>query len=515
MVPEAAVAFLACARLGAIYSVVFAGFSAESLRDRVNDCQAKVLITTDEAKRGGKTIATKTIVDAALKECPVTEHVLVLRRTGAEVNMQKGRDVWWHEECAKMSPYCPPESVPSEHPLFILYTSGSTGKPKGVVHSTAGYLLGAALTLKYIFDVHPDDRFACMADIGWITGHTYIIYGPLMNGVTTTIFESTPVYPTPTRYWEAVQTHKLTQFYTAPTAIRLLRRLGEEHTKQHDLSSLRTIGSVGEPIAPEAWNWYHEHVGQKECAVTDTFWQTETGSIIIAALPGAHKTKPGSATLPFFGIEPVILDPQTGEEVKGDAVEGVLSIKRPWPSIARTILGDHKRFLDTYMNVYPGTYFTGDGAGRDKDGFYWIRGRVDDVINVSGHRLSTAEIEASLIGHSGVSETAVVGVSDDLSGQAICAFVCLKPDYKYDDSQEATLKKELTQIVRKNIGPFANPKIILVVPDLPKTRSGKLIRRALRKIAAGEGDQLGDMSTAADPAVIDVLIEKVNAAKQK
>jgi len=391
MVPEAAVAFLACARLGAVHSVVFAGFSSEALRDRVNDCNAKFLITTDEAKRGGKTIATKTIVDAALKECPVTEHVLVLRRTGAEVPMQKGRDSWWHEECAAQRPYCPPEIVDSEHPLFILYTSGSTGKPKGIVHTTAGYLLGAAMTLKYVFDVHPDDRFACMADVGWITGHTYIVYGPLMNGVTTTIFESTPVYPTPSRYWEAVERHKITQFYTAPTAIRLLRRLGEEHTKKHDLSTLRTIGSVGEPIAPEAWNWYHEHVGQKECSVVDTYWQTETGSIIVTPLPGAHKTKPGSAVRPFFGIDTVLLDPVSGQELtdKGD-VEGVLCIRKPWPSIARTILGDHARFLDTYTKPYPGYYFTGDGAARDSDGFIWIRGRVDDVINVrpSGIKLT-------------------------------------------------------------------------------------------------------------------------------
>ncbi|KAK9900257.1 acetate--CoA ligase [Cystobasidium minutum MCA 4210] len=512
MVPEAAVAFLACARLGAIHSVVFAGFSSESLRDRINDCQAKVLITTDEAKRGGKTIATKTIVDAALKEAPVTEHVLVLRRTGAQVPMQEGRDRWWHEEAAKQAPYCPPESVPSEHPLFILYTSGSTGKPKGVVHTTAGYLLGAATTLKYVFDVHPEDKFACMADVGWITGHTYIIYGPLMNGVTTTIFESTPVYPTPSRYWESVAKHKITQFYTAPTAIRLLRRLGEEHVKGHDLSSLRTIGSVGEPINPEAWNWYHEHVGQLEAHVTDTYWQTETGSIIIAPLPGATKTKPGSATLPFFGINPVILDPTSGEEVKGNDVEGVLAIRKPWPSIARTIWGDHSRFLDTYMNPYKGFYFTGDGAGRDHDGYYWIKGRVDDVINVSGHRLSTAEIESALIQHPGVAETAVVGINDEMTGQAICAFVCLKGE---NNTDEATLIKELTMQVRKNIGPFAAPKRIVITQDLPRTRSGKIVRRALRKIASGEADQLGDLSTIQDPGVIDTLVKRLAELDQQ
>lgn len=515
MVPEAAVAFLACARLGAVHSVVFAGFSSESLRDRINDCKATVLITTDEAKRGGKTIATKSIADAALKECPVTEHVLVLRRTGAQVPMKEGRDVWWHEEAAKERPVCPPEIVSSEHPLFILYTSGSTGKPKGVVHTTAGYLLGAALTLKYVFDVHPDDRFACMADIGWITGHTYIIYGPLMNGVTTTIFESTPVYPTPSRYWEAVSKHKITQFYTAPTAIRLLRKLGEEHTKGHDLSTLRTIGTVGEPINPEAWNWYHEHVGQKECAVVDTYWQTETGSIIITPLPGATRTKPGSATLPFFGIDPVLLDPQSGEEIKGNDKEGVLAIRSPWPSIARSVYGDHARYLDTYMNPYKGFYFTGDGAARDHDGYIWIRGRVDDVINVSGHRLSTSEIESALIQHPAIAETAVVGVNDEMTGQAICAFVCLKPNAKVSEADEPALIKELTLQVRKNIGPFAAPKKIIVVPDLPKTRSGKLIRRALRKISAGEGDQLGDMSTAADPSILDIIKEKVAASEKK
>lgn len=513
MVPEAVVAFLACARLGALHSVVFAGFSSESLRDRINDCKCGVLITTDEAKRGGKTIATKTIADAALRECPGTEHCLVLRRTGANVPITKGRDVWWHEETAKVPPYCPPEYVPSEHPLFILYTSGSTGKPKGVVHSTAGYLLGAAMTLKYVFDVHPGDRFGCMADVGWITGHTYIVYGPLLNGVTSVIFESTPVYPTPSRYWETVAKHKLTQFYTAPTAIRLLRRLGHEHTKGFDLSTLRTIGSVGEPINPAAWDWYNEHVGQKECAVVDTYWQTETGSIIITPLPGATRTKPGSATLPFFGIEPVILDPVTGKELVGPNQEGVLAIRKPWPSLARTVYGDHARYLDTYMNPYKGFYFTGDGAGRDADNYIWIRGRVDDVINVSGHRLSTAEIESALILHPGVAETAVVGVHDEMTGQAICAYVVLKPNYKYDPNNETVLIKELTLQVRKSIGPFSAPKTIWIIPDLPKTRSGKIIRRALRKIAAGEQDQLGDTSTAADTGIFDIIVEKIHGKK--
>ncbi|BGP34062.1 acetyl-coenzyme A synthetase 2 [Rhodotorula toruloides] len=501
MVPEAAIAFLACARLGAIHSVIFAGFSAESLRDRIVDAKSRVVITTDEGKRGGKTIATKSIVDAALTECPLVEHCLVLKRTGGNIKWTEGRDHWWHEEKDKVQPYCPVEIVSSEDPLFILYTSGSTGKPKGVVHSTAGYLLGAFMTLKYVFDVHPDDRYACMADVGWITGHTYIVYGPLANGVTTTIFESTPVYPTPSRFWEVVAKHKLTQFYTAPTAIRLLRRLGEEHTKGHDLSTLRTIGSVGEPINPEAWEWYWEHVGKKECAVVDTYWQTETGSIIITPLPGATKTKPGAATLPFFGIDPVLLDPTTGKEISGNDVEGVLCVRKPWPSIARTVYGDHKRFLDTYMNVYPGYYFTGDGAGRDHDGYYWIRGRVDDVINVSGHRLSTAEIESALIQHNGVAETAVVGIPDELTGQAVVAYVTLKPDFSFDASDEPALLKELV--------------LQVLVDDLPKTRSGKILRRVLRKISANEADQLGDLSTLADPSVVDQIKEKFASVPAK
>ncbi|KAG8958522.1 acetyl-CoA synthetase [Tulasnella sp. 419] len=374
---QAAAAFLACARIGAVHSVVFAGFSAESLRDRVNDCQSRIVITTDEGRRGGKSIATKAIVDSALKDCPLVEKVLVLKRTGSQVPWTEGRDLWWHEETAKVSSYCPCEIMSAEDPLFILYTSGSTGKPKGVVHTTGGYLLGAALTVKYVFDVHPEDKFACMADVGWITGHTYIIYGPLALGTTTTIFESTPIYPTPSRYWDVVQRHKLTQFYSAPTAIRLLRRLGESHVQGYDLSSLRVLGSVGEPINPEAWYWYHEHVGKGQCAVVDTFWQTETGSIVVTPFPGAVPTKPGSATVPFFGIEPVILDATTGQVLEGPNVEGVLALKNPWPSIARTVYRDHKRYLETYMKPYPGYYFTGDGAARDKDGYIWIKGRVD------------------------------------------------------------------------------------------------------------------------------------------
>ncbi|KAJ7160430.1 acetate--CoA ligase [Mycena filopes] len=506
---HAAAAFLACARIGAIHSVVFAGFSAESLRDRVNDCKSRVLITSDEGRRGGKAIATKAIVDAALKECPGVEHCVVLQRTGGKVGWTEGRDVWWHEEVAKVPSYCPPTPMASEDPLFILYTSGSTGKPKGVVHTTAGYLLCAALTVKYVFDVHEGDRFACMADVGWITGHTYIIYGPLLNGVTTLMFESTPVYPSPARYWETVARHKVTQFYSAPTAVRLLRRLGAHHVAPHDLSSLRVLGSVGEPINPEAWTWYNEHVGKGECAVVDTFWQTETGSIVITPFPGAIPTKPGSATVPFFGHVPAILDPLTGEELEGNNVEGVLALKTPWPSIARTIWQDHARYLETYMKPYPGLFYTGDGAARDEDGYIWIKGRIDDVINVSGHRLSTAEIESALIMHKGVAETAVIGTADELTGQAVYAFVTLKPEFTYDANNEAALAKELVLQVRKVIGPFAAPKKIYIVPDLPKTRSGKIMRRIMRKIVAGEGDQLGDLSTVAEPGVVELIKQKV------
>jgi len=369
--------------------------------------------------------------------------------------------------------------------------------------------LCAALTVKYVFDIHPDDKFACMADVGWITGHTYIVYGPLANGVTTTVFESTPVYPTPSRYWQTVEKHKLTQFYTAPTAIRLLRRLGAHHVENHDLSTLRVLGTVGEPINPEAWNWYNEHVGKTQCAIVDTFWQTETGSIVVTPFPGAIETKPGSATVPFFGIETAILDPVSGKELEGNNVEGVLVLKNPWPSIARTINQDHKRYLETYMQPYPGFFYTGDGAARDEHGYIWIKGRVDDVINVSGHRLSTAEIESALILHKGVAETAVIGTADELTGQAVFAFVTLKPEFKYDPNDTTDLNKELVLQVRKVIGPFAAPKKIFIVSDLPKTRSGKIMRRIMRKVVAGEGDQLGDLSTLAEPSIVDVIKKKV------
>ncbi|ORX46974.1 acetyl-coenzyme A synthetase [Hesseltinella vesiculosa] len=496
MVPETVMAMLACARIGAVHSVVFAGFSSDSLRDRINDCGARLVLTADEGRRGGKNIATKRIVDEALKGSPSVDHVLVLRRTGSEVPWADGRDLWWHDEIEKTRPYCPPTNVNAEDPLFLLYTSGSTGTPKGVMHTTAGYLLGAALTLKYIFDYHENDVYACMADVGWITGHTYLLYGPLMNGATTVVFESTPTYPTPSRFWDLIQTHKVTQFYTAPTAIRALRRLGDKWLEGYDLSTLRVIGSVGEPINPEAWHWYNEKVGRNVCAVVDTYWQTETGSIVVSPLPGAISTKPGSATFPFFGIKPAVLDPQSGKELEGNDVTGVLAISQPWPSMARTVYKNHNRYLDTYLKPYKGYYFTGDGATRDKDGYIWIRGRVDDVINVSGHRLSTAEIESALILHPAVAEAAVVGGNDELTGQCIHAYCTLKPNV--EDSEG--LEKELSLQVRKVIGPFATPKRIYVVPDLPKTRSGKIMRRILRKIVNNEQDQLGDTSTLAEPA---------------
>ncbi|KAI8376478.1 acyl-activating enzyme [Radiomyces spectabilis] len=504
MVPEAVFAMLACVRIGAVHSVVFAGFSSESLRDRIRDCGARVVLTADEGRRGGKNIATKRIVDEALKDAPTVEHVLVFRRTGSEIPWNGARDLWWHEELAKARPYCAPVPVNAEDPMFLLYTSGSTGTPKGVLHTTAGYLLGAGATLKYIFDYHENDVHACMADIGWITGHTYIVYGPLVRGATTVLFESTPTYPDPSRFWQVIDKHKITQFYTAPTAIRALRRLGNKWLENYDLSSLRVIGSVGEPINPEAWEWYHENVGKGACAVVDTYWQTETGSIVISPLPGATATKPGSATLPFFGIKPAILDPVTGEELQGNNVTGVLAIAQPWPSMARTVYNNHYRYLDTYLNPYPGYYFTGDGAHRDADGYIWVRGRVDDVINVSGHRLSTAEIESALIGHASVAEAAVVGGNDELTGQCIHAFCTLKPNLEGSDNFD----KELALQVRKVIGPFATPKRIYVVNDLPKTRSGKIMRRILRKIVNNEADQLGDISTLAEPAVVQHLIER-------
>jgi len=510
MIPEALIAFLAIVRIGAVHSVVFAGFSAGSLIDRVTDARSKVIITTDEGKRGGKNIATKRIVDDALKKCPDVHSVLVYKRTGSEIPWTEGRDYWWHEELAKYPGYCAPTLMDSEDPLFLLYTSGSTGKPKGVMHTTAGYLLGAAMTGKYVFDIHDGDILGTAGDVGWITGHTYCVYAPLLLGITTLVFEGTPAYPDFSRYWHIIEEHKITQFYVAPTALRLLKRAGDEHINK-EMASLRVLGSVGEPIAEDVWKWYHEKVGHEQCHIVDTYWQTETGSHVITPLAGVTPTKPGSASLPFFGIEPAIIDPVSGEEVLGNDVEGVLAFKQPWPSMARTVWAAHQRYLDTYFNVYKGYYFTGDGAGRDHEGYYWIRGRVDDVVNVSGHRLSTAEIEAALIHHDGVAEAAVVGIADDLTGQAVNAFVSIK------DHVENTpeLRKDLILQVRKMIGPFAAPKQVFIVEDLPKTRSGKIMRRILRKILSGEEDSLGDISTLSDPSVVEELIKMVKEVRAK
>ncbi|KOS23279.1 Acetyl-coenzyme A synthetase [Escovopsis weberi] len=510
MIPEAIVAILACIRIGAVHSVVFAGFSSDSLRDRVLDAGCKIVITSDEGKRGGKTIGTKKIVDDALKQCPDVRTVLVYKRTGADVSMTPGRDLWWHEEVEKWPSYIAPEPMNSEDPLFLLYTSGSTGKPKGVMHTTGGYLIGAAMTGKYVFDIHDGDRYFCGGDVGWITGHTYVVYAPLLLGVSTVVFEGTPAHPDFSRYWDIIEKHKVTQFYVAPTALRLLKRAGDEHVRGK-MEHLRVLGSVGEPIAAEVWKWYYEVVGKEESHVVDTYWQTETGSNIITPLAGITPTKPGSASYPFFGIEAAIIDPVSGEEIIGNDVEGVLAIKQPWPSMARTVFGAHKRYMETYLNVYNGYYFTGDGAGRDHDGYYWIRGRVDDVVNVSGHRLSTAEIEAALIEHHAVAEAAVVGVADELTGQAVNAFVSVKDGNEVSEA----LRKEFILQVRKSIGPFAAPKAVYIVIDLPKTRSGKIMRRILRKILAGEEDSLGDTSTLSDPSVVEKIIATVHQAKGK
>ncbi|CUS24060.1 LAQU0S13e02388g1_1 [Lachancea quebecensis] len=518
MIAEAVVAMLAVARLGAIHSVVFAGFSAGSLKERVVDAGSRVVITCDEGRRGGKTVHTKKIVDEGLAGVDSVSHILVFQRTGsAGIPMKPGRDFWWHEETAKHRGYLPPTPVNSEDPLFLLYTSGSTGSPKGVVHSTAGYLLGAALTTKYVFDIHPQDVLFTAGDVGWITGHTYALYGPLALGTATIIFESTPAYPDYGRYWRIIERHKATHFYVAPTALRLIKRVGEAEISKYDTSSLRVLGSVGEPISPDLWEWYHDKVGNKDCVICDTMWQTESGSHLIAPLAGAVGTKPGSATVPFFGVDACLIDPVSGEELKGNDVEGVLAVKSPWPSMARSVWNNHSRYIETYLKPYPGFYFTGDGAGRDHDGYYWIRGRVDDVVNVSGHRLSTAEIEAALGEHDGVSESAVVGITDELTGQAVIAFVSLKDGYLQENASEGdmahitpdNLRRELVLQVRGEIGPFAAPKSVVVVNDLPKTRSGKIMRRVLRKVASNEADQLGDMSTLANPDCVPSIISAV------
>jgi len=501
MVPEAAYAMLACARVGAIHSVVFAGFSPEALASRIIDCGAKAVITANEAPRGGKQTPLKKNVDEALDiSGDITS--LVLKRTSTEVSMKEGRDFWLNDLMDKASAVCPPEPMNAEDPLFILYTSGSTGKPKGVLHSTAGYILYASMTHKFVFDYNDGDIYWCTADVGWVTGHSYIVYGPLANGATTLMFEGVPTYPDASRFWQICEKYKVNQFYTAPTAIRALMGLGDEFVNKNDLSSIRILGTVGEPINPEAWEWYNRVVGKNNCPIVDTWWQTETGGILITPLPGATTTKPGSATLPFFGIEPAILDPNSGEEISDEECEGVLVIKDSWPGQMRTVFGDHDRFVSTYFNDYKGYYFSGDGCRRDKDGYYWITGRVDDVLNVSGHRMGTAEIESALVAHPKVNESAVVGFPHPIKGQGIYAYVSLMSGEKNSDE----LLKELQDWVRKEIGPIAKPDIIQFSPGLPKTRSGKIMRRILRKIAEDDFSNLGDTSTLAEPAVVDDLI---------
>ncbi|MDB9786934.1 acetate--CoA ligase [Bacteriovoracaceae bacterium] len=503
MVPEAAYAMLACARIGAVHSVVFAGFSAQALQDRIIDAECKAVITADEGLRGGKIIPLKNIVNDALQQSPTVKTVFVYRRTGASVPMIDSRDLYWDEAVSNERSYCPPEMMNSEDILFLLYTSGSTGKPKGVAHASSGYLLYTKLTHRYVFDYKPGDIYACMADIGWVTGHSYIVYGPLANGATTFMFESLPTYPDSGRYWDVVERHKITQFYTAPTAIRAIAKAGSEPVKKYDRSSLRILGTVGEPINVEAWNWYYNEVGNGKCAIVDTWWQTETGGIMITSLPGATPMCPGAATKPFFGIEPVVLD-EHGNEVQGNGISGLLAIKQPWPSMLRTVDGDHTRFKNTYLKPFPGYYFTGDGCKRDENGNYWITGRVDDVINVSGHRMGTAEVENALNTHPACGESAVVGFPHDIKGQGIFAYVILKDGFSHSDS----LLTELKQEVRKIIGPIATPDQILIVEGLPKTRSGKIMRRILRKIASTEYEGFGDISTLADPSVVQSLIIK-------
>jgi len=500
MIPETAVAMLACARIGAVHSVVFGGFSADSLAGRIDDCQSKLVITADEGLRGGRKVPLKHNTDEALAKSVADVQVLVVRRTGNEVAMHHGRDFWYHELADGMSADCPPEEMGAEDPLFILYTSGSTGKPKGVLHTTGGYLVYAAVTHHYVFDYHDDDVYWCTADVGWVTGHSYIVYGPLANGATTLMFEGVPNYPDSSRFWQVCDKHKVTIFYTAPTAIRALMRDGEGPVKKTKRSSLRLLGSVGEPINPEAWLWYYNVVGDARCPIVDTWWQTETGGILITPLPGATPLKPGSATRPFFGVRPVIVDAE-GKHLEG-AAEGNLCIADSWPGQMRTVYGDHERFVQTYFSTYPGKYFTGDGCRRDADGYYWITGRVDDVINVSGHRMGTAEVESALVAHEKVAESAVVGYPHNIKGQGIYAYVTLKAGEEPTDA----LRKELVQWVRKEIGPIASPDLIQWAPGLPKTRSGKIMRRILRKIAENDYSNLGDTSTLADPSVVDDLI---------
>ena len=501
MVPEAAVAMLACTRIGAIHSVVFGGFSPDALAGRIQDCASTVVITADEGIRGGRPIPLKANTDKALAACPDCTTCFVVRRTGADIAWQDGRDVWYHEAVAAADANCPPEEMNAEDPMFILYTSGSTGKPKGVLHTTGGYMVYASMTHHYVFDYQDGDVYWCTADVGWVTGHSYILYGPLANGATTLMFEGVPTYPDSGRFWQVVEKHKVSIFYTAPTAIRALMREGDEPVKKWDRSSLRLLGSVGEPINPEAWMWYHEVVGDKRCPIVDTWWQTETGGILITPLPGATTTKPGSATLPFFGIEPVLVDNENN--VLTGAAEGNLCINQSWPGQMRSVYGDHQRFIDTYFSTFEGRYFSGDGARRDEDGYYWITGRVDDVLNVSGHRMGTAEIESALVAHPKVAEAAIVGYPHDIKGQGIYAYVTLNVG---EEPSEA-LHTALRQWVRQEIGPIASPDLLQWAPGLPKTRSGKIMRRILRKIAADDFAELGDTSTLADPSVVDDLIE--------
>ena len=512
MVPELAIAMLACARIGAIHSIVFGGFSSTALADRITDASCTFLVTTDGSFRGAKPVPVKVNADKAIKLAAIkgveVKTCIVVERVGSKVptEMISGRDYWWHDEMKTVDSTCEPEQMDAEDPLFILYTSGSTGKPKGVQHNVGGYMVFTSLTHKYVFDYHAGDIWWCTADIGWVTGHSYIVYGPLANGATTIMFEGIPTYPDAGRFWDVVDRLNVTQFYTAPTAIRALMSHGEEIPKNYDLSTLRVLGSVGEPITPEAWRWYHKHIGRGRCPIVDTWWQTETGGILITPLPGCTPTKPGSATFPFFGVKPVIIEAETGKVLKGNGVEGVLAIEEPWPSQMRTIYGDHDRFEETYFKLYPGYYFTGDGCRRDEDGYYWITGRVDDVINVSGHRMGTAEVESALVLHNKVAEAAVVGFPHEIKGQGIYAYVTLMEDVESNEE----LRKELVLFVRNEIGPIAAPDIIHWAPGLPKTRSGKIMRRILRKIAANESDQLGEISTLADPSVVESLKSTYN-----
>jgi acetyl-CoA synthetase len=501
MVPEIATAMLACARLGAIHSVVFGGFSPDSLVGRIQDCDSNIIITADEGLRGGRKVPLKANTDAALNKCPTVKHCIVLKRTGGQVPWVQGRDVWWHELVAKHSPECKAEPMNAEDPLFILYTSGSTGRPKGVLHTTGGYMVYTSVTHQHVFDYHEGDIYWCTADVGWVTGHSYIVYGPLANGAVSVMFEGVPNYPSASRFWEVCDKHKVNIIYTAPTAIRALMREGEEPVKRTSRKSIRLLGTVGEPINPEAWEWYHRVVGERRCPIVDTWWQTETGGILITPLPGAIALKPGSATKPYFGVQPIIVD-ASGKRIEG-AGKGNLCIADSWPGMMRTVFRDHDRFVQTYFTTYKGLYFTGDGCRRDEDGYYWITGRVDDVINVAGHRLGTAEVESALVAHPKVAESAVVGYPHEIKGQGIYAYVTLKAGIQ--PSEE--LRKELVQWVRKEIGPIATPDLIQWAPGLPKTRSGKIMRRILRKIAENDLSSLGDTSTLADPAVVDDLVK--------